>query len=153
MEWKWYDRRRIHHQAPRYLLIGVILYRRGVDIILHRCLTDESDIFLNDYHIDTCSCHLLGMSNAQKVIRQGTSSPRCFMTTSTPLNMRQMSSLRKKNISTPNSFTSNHHCRPFCKWGIDFMTCHPPSSNGHKYIVAEVYYFTKIGPSHTHFQN
>jgi superfamily II DNA/RNA helicase len=74
----------IRHQAPRYLLIGVILYRRGVNIILHRCLTiDEADRFLNDYHIDACSCHLLGMSNAQKVIRQGTSSPRCFMTAST----------------------------------------------------------------------
>jgi hypothetical protein len=32
---------------------------------------------------------------------------------------------------------------PFCKWGIDFMTCNPPSSNGHKYIVVAVDYFTK----------
>jgi transposase InsO family protein len=32
---------------------------------------------------------------------------------------------------------------PFCKWGIDFMTFHPPSSNRHKYIVVEVDYFTK----------
>ena len=65
------------------------------------------------------------------------------MTASTLLNMRQMSSLRKKNMSTPNSFTSNHHRRPFCKWDIYFMTCHPASSNGHKYIVVEVYYFSK----------
>ena len=80
MEWKWYDRVCIRHQAPRYLLVGVILYRRGIDIILHQCLTiDEDDRFLNDYHIDTCSCHQLGMSNAQKLIRQGTSIPCCFM--------------------------------------------------------------------------
>jgi hypothetical protein len=32
---------------------------------------------------------------------------------------------------------------PFCKWGIDFMTCNPPSSNGHKYIIVAVDYFTK----------
>jgi hypothetical protein len=32
---------------------------------------------------------------------------------------------------------------PFCKWGIDFMTCNPPSSNGHKYIIMAVDYFTK----------
>jgi hypothetical protein len=32
---------------------------------------------------------------------------------------------------------------PFCKWGIDFMNLHPPSNNGHKYIVMEVDYFTK----------
>ena len=84
MEWKWYNRRPIHHQASRYLLIEVVLYRCGVNIILHRCLTiDEADRFLNDYHIDTCNCHFLGMSNAQKVIRQGTSSPHCFMPAST----------------------------------------------------------------------
>jgi hypothetical protein len=45
------DRRRIRHQAPRYLLIGDILYRRGVDTILRRCLTiDEADRVLNDCH-------------------------------------------------------------------------------------------------------
>jgi hypothetical protein len=54
-----------------------------------------------------------------------------------------MSGLRKQSMSTPNSFTTNNHHQPFCKWGIDFMTCHHPSSNGHKYIVVEVYYFTK----------
>jgi len=32
---------------------------------------------------------------------------------------------------------------PFWKWGIDFMTLHPPYNNGHKYIVVVVYYFTK----------
>jgi hypothetical protein len=32
---------------------------------------------------------------------------------------------------------------PFCKWGIDFMTCHPPYSNGNNYIVMVVDYFTK----------
>jgi hypothetical protein len=32
---------------------------------------------------------------------------------------------------------------PFCKWGIDFMNFHPPSSNGHKYIVVAIDYFTK----------
>jgi hypothetical protein len=75
------------------------------------------------------------------------------MTASTLLNMRQMSSLRKKNMSTPNSFTSNHHRRPFYKRDIDFMTSHPASSNGHKYIVVEVYYFTKWVEAIPSFKN
>ena len=84
MEWKWYDRRCIQHRAPRYLLIVVVIYRHGVDIIFCRCLAiDEADRFLNDYHIDTCNCHFFGMSNAPKVIQHGTSSPHCFMTSST----------------------------------------------------------------------
>jgi hypothetical protein len=32
---------------------------------------------------------------------------------------------------------------PFSKWGIDFMTCNPTSTNGHGYIIVVVDYFTK----------
>jgi hypothetical protein len=32
---------------------------------------------------------------------------------------------------------------PFTKWGIDFMTLHSTSSNGHHYITVVVEYFTK----------
>jgi hypothetical protein len=32
---------------------------------------------------------------------------------------------------------------PFAKWGIDFMTCHPPSTASHHYIIMVVDYFTK----------
>jgi hypothetical protein len=42
---------------------------------------------------------------------------------------------------------------PFCKCGIDFMTCNPPSSNGHKYIVVAVDYFTKWAESMPTFNN
>jgi hypothetical protein len=32
---------------------------------------------------------------------------------------------------------------PFTEWGIDFTTCHPASSRGHRYIIVVVDYFTK----------
>jgi hypothetical protein len=32
---------------------------------------------------------------------------------------------------------------PFSKWGIDFMTCKPHSTEGHGYIIVAVDYFTK----------
>jgi hypothetical protein len=32
---------------------------------------------------------------------------------------------------------------PFTKWGIDFTTCHPASTRGHRYIIVAVEYFTK----------
>jgi transposase InsO family protein len=32
---------------------------------------------------------------------------------------------------------------PFAKWGIDFMTCHLHSAEGHGYIIVVVDYFTK----------
>ena len=43
------DRRRIQHQAIRHLLIGDVLYHRGIDTILHHCLThDEAETILNN---------------------------------------------------------------------------------------------------------
>ena len=36
---------------------------------------------------------------------------------------------------------------PFSKWGIDFMICHPPSAQVHKYIIVVVNYFTKWAKS------
>ena len=32
---------------------------------------------------------------------------------------------------------------PFMKWGIDYVTCNPASTGGHKYIIVNVDYFTK----------
>lgn len=32
----------------------------------------------------------------------------------------------------------------FSQWGIDFMPCNPPSTQGHHYIMIVVDYFTKI---------
>jgi hypothetical protein len=42
---------------------------------------------------------------------------------------------------------------PFCKWGIDFMTCNHPYRNGHKYIVVAVDYFTKWVKAMSTFNN
>jgi hypothetical protein len=73
------DRRRICHQAPRYLLIRDILYRQGVNTILRRCLTiDEADRVLNDCHNDACRGHLSGLSTTQKIIRVGYFWPTLF---------------------------------------------------------------------------
>jgi hypothetical protein len=73
------DFRRICHQAPHYLLIRDILYRRGVDTILRRCLTiDKADRVLNDYHSGACGGHLSGMSTAQKIIRDSYFWPTLF---------------------------------------------------------------------------
>jgi hypothetical protein len=73
------DRQRIRHQAPRYLLIGDILYRRGIDTILRRCLTiDEADRVLNDCHSGACGGHLSGIATAQKIIRAGYFWPTLF---------------------------------------------------------------------------
>ena len=48
------------------------LYRRGVDSILHRCLThEEAEVVLNDFHGGACGGHLSRLSIAQKILRVG----------------------------------------------------------------------------------
>jgi hypothetical protein len=74
------DRRRIRHQAPRYLLIGEILYQRSVDTLLCRCLTiDEVGRVLNDCHNGACGGHLSGISTSQNIIRAGYFWPTLFL--------------------------------------------------------------------------
>ena len=53
------DRRRVRYQAKNYTIIGDPLYRRGVENILHRCLTHrEANSILNDCHNGACGGHL-----------------------------------------------------------------------------------------------
>jgi hypothetical protein len=73
------DHQHIFHQAPCYLLIGDVLYQRGVDTILCCCLTlDEAERVLNDFHSGACGGHLSGMSTTQKVVRDGYFWPTLF---------------------------------------------------------------------------
>lgn len=56
------DRRCIHQKAPRYILLGDVLYQRGIDTILCRCLDHHQvEQALNDCHSGACGGHLLGM--------------------------------------------------------------------------------------------
>jgi hypothetical protein len=149
------DHRRIRHQAPHYLLIGDILYRRGVDTILHRCLTiDEADRVLNDCHSGACGGHLSGMSTAQKIIRVGYFWPTLFHDCIHAVKRCEKCQLYANKARAPPALLHPViTIGPFCKWGIDFMTCNPPSNNGHKYIVVTVDYFTKWAEAMPTFNN
>ena len=63
----WDERRRLRHVSKNYLIVDNTLYRRGVDSILHHCLThEEAELVLNDCHRGACGGHLYGISTAQK---------------------------------------------------------------------------------------
>ena len=66
------ERRQLHHVSKNYLIVDNTLYRRGVDSILHHCLThEEAELVLNDCHRGACGGHLSGISTAQKILRVG----------------------------------------------------------------------------------
>ena len=63
------DRRHIRHQTIRHLLNGDVLYRQGIDTILHCCLTcDEAETILNNCHSGACGVHLSGLATIQKIL-------------------------------------------------------------------------------------
>jgi hypothetical protein len=149
------DRRRIRHQAPRYLLIGDILYWWGVDTILHWCLTiDEADRVLNDYHSGACGGHLSGISTSQNIIRAGYFWPILFHDCIHAVKRCEQCQLyANKSRAPPALLHPVITTGPFCKCGINFMICNPPSYNGHKYIVFAIDYFTKWAEAMSTFNN
>jgi hypothetical protein len=56
-----HQRRRLHLIAPKYLILGNILFCRSVDGILLRCVDDkETQFFLNEFHGSTGSNFHIG---------------------------------------------------------------------------------------------
>ena len=57
------DRRRLHHSAQHYLIIGDALYHHGVDTVLCRCVThEEAELIMNDSNSRACGGHLSGLA-------------------------------------------------------------------------------------------
>ena len=66
------ERRKLRVHAKNYLIIGDTLYRRGVNSILHRCLThEEAEHVLNDSHSRACRGNLYGLATTQKILYAG----------------------------------------------------------------------------------
>jgi hypothetical protein len=63
------EHRHIRHQDKNYLILEDTLYNRGVDYILHRCLThEEAEVVLNDCHTGACGGHLSRLETTQKIL-------------------------------------------------------------------------------------
>ena len=66
------EQRRLCHNDKNYLSIGDMLYRRGVESILLRCLAhEEARDMINDFHDGACGSHLSKLSTSQKTLRVG----------------------------------------------------------------------------------
>jgi hypothetical protein len=121
------DRRRIRHQAKNYLIIGDTLYRRGVDNILHRCLThEEVEVVLNDCHSGACGGHLSGLVTTQKILRAGYFWPSIFKDCIEAVKKcHPCQVFTQKMCSHPAPLHPVITVGPFTKWGVDFMDCNP----------------------------
>lgn len=131
-----------HSPPSPSLLIGDVLYRWGVDTILHQCLTHvEAKNVLNDFHIGACGGHLLIMATNQKIIRASYFWPSVFRDYITTV--KHCANCQIYVTKTREPFAPIHLIlmnNPLYKWGIEFMECRLPSNSGHKYIIIVVDY-------------
>ena len=53
------DRQRLRHLAQHCLIVGDVVYQRGIDIVLRRCVIhEEVELIMNDCHSGACGGHL-----------------------------------------------------------------------------------------------
>ena len=124
--------RRIRYQAKDYLIIGDILYCRGIDMILQRCLThEEAEKALNDFHSGSCGGHLSGYATTQRILCASYFWPTIFKDCIIVIRSCHACQIYDRKARLP---PAPLHpvvvVRPFAKWGIDFMTCNPRSAGG-----------------------
>lgn len=121
------------------------LYHRGGDCTLCHCFThEEAEKTLNDYHARECGGHLSRIATTQKIMHARYFWPSIFKDCVKAFKKCHPCQIYMRNMHA-------HHAPlhpvmaigPFTKWGIDFTTCHPTSTLGHKYTIVVVDYFTK----------
>jgi hypothetical protein len=128
------DHWHIHHQSPQFLLIRDVLYWQGLDIFLCQCLTlEEPKWVLNDFHGGSCGEHLSRISTAPKVIHISYFWHILFHNYIQEIKLCMKCHIfTQKNRAPLTPFHTIITTNPFCKWGINFMTCNLPSKNAHK---------------------
>ena len=99
---------------------------------------------LNDFHVAISSRHLSGYAIVQKILRAGHFWPTIFRDCILAVRSCHTCQIYDRKIHKPPApMHPVVSVGPFMKWGIDFMTCNPPLSWGHCYIIVTVDYFTK----------
>ena len=111
-----------------------------------RCLKkDEADEVMREIHAGVCSSHMNGIILAKKIVQQGyywmSMENDCIQT------VRQCHQCQihgNLNHLPPTMLNSLSSPWPFAAWGIDIIgDIRLNASNGHKYIVVAIDYFSR----------
>lgn len=132
-------------QATRYTLIADTLYR-SLDTTLLRCLDmDEAKLALQQVHDGICCAHISWLTLAKKLLRIGYYWLTMEKDTYIYVKWCKQFQIHGDLIHAPaqdlQPITSPW---PFSQWGLDLVgKINPTSSNGHKFILTVIEYFTK----------
>jgi len=132
--------------ATKYVVIGDVLYKRSFNGILLRCLlSEDTDIALEHAHGGAYGGHFNGRSIFGKLIKMGywwpTMEHDCYEHVKKCEQCQRQACLELTPTQELNYVTSPW---PFSMWALDFMgVINPPSSEGHKFILVAIKYYTK----------
>ncbi|GKV12333.1 hypothetical protein SLEP1_g23490 [Rubroshorea leprosula] len=138
--------RRTKMQALNYVLLKGVLYKRGHDELLLRCLgPDEYCQIMSDVHNGICGAHQAGIKMRWLIRRHGFFWPSILKDC-----ISYAKGCKACQIHGPLQRVPASKLHPIVKpwpfrgWAIDLIgKVYPPSTRGHSFIIVTTDYFTK----------
>ena len=140
------DKKDIIRRAPRFVLLNGVVYRRSLDGVLLRCLSDiESREALNEVHSGTCGSHQSGPKLHMHLKRMGYYWPTMVADSVNFAKKCNVCQIHADFIhQPPEPLHPTVASWPFEAWGLDIIgPIKPQSSLNHQYILATKDYFSK----------
>ena len=129
-----------------FFLNGDVLYKRNHDMVLLRCVDkEEAEKIIQEVHEGSFGTHADGHAMARKILRAGyywlTMESDCF---SYVKKCHKCQIYADKVHVPPTSLNVLTSPWPFSMWGMDVIgLIEPKASNGHRFILVAIDYFTK----------
>ncbi|XP_070007731.1 uncharacterized protein [Nicotiana sylvestris] len=140
------QKRTIRRNASGFFLNGEVLYKRTPDLNLLRCVdAEEARRIMYEVHTGVCGSHMNGYVLAKKILRAGyywmTMEKDCF---SFVQKCHQCQVHGDLIHAPPTELHPMSTPWPFVAWGMDVIgPIEPKASNGHRFILVAIDYFTK----------
>ncbi|XP_022736187.1 uncharacterized protein LOC111289419 [Durio zibethinus] len=140
------DKRTIRRLAMNFFIDGDILYKRGRDQVLLRCVNAaEAKKIIEEVHDGICGAHANGHMMARQIMRAGyywlTMESDCI---DYARRCHKCQIYADKIHAPPSTLHVLAPPWPFSMWGMDVIgPITPKASNGHRFIFVMIDYFTK----------
>jgi hypothetical protein len=136
---------RIVHLAKRYTLVEGDLYRRSINGVLMRCITQEEGCdLLVEVHGGECRNHASSRTLVGKAFRHGLYCPTTLQDVVELVKTCKACQFHAKQIHTPaQTLQMIPPSWPFAVWGLNIVGPFPHAVGGYRFIYIAIDKFTK----------
>ncbi|RDX83081.1 Gypsy retrotransposon integrase-like protein 1, partial [Mucuna pruriens] len=139
-------KRTLRRLVAGFFLSGVILYKRSANLILLCCVDDqEAQEIMEEVHEGTFGTHTNGYTLTRKILKVGYYWAKMESNYCQNLKRCMKCQVYADNIHVaPSALHNLTSPWSFSMWGLDMIgPIEPKASNGHRFILVAIYYFTK----------